>query len=108
MVLTIAFAISSLSCYPLRALRCLQPHLIDEYKSNDFCEHLVNYMTSGPVYVSVWSGDYAVKPGQQLAGTTNPLQADSGSMRGRYCPHEHSSLLRFLTSCWAWNRLIFL
>jgi len=41
-------------------------------------------MTSGPVYVSVWSGDYAVKPGQQLAGTTNPLQADSGSMRGRY------------------------
>jgi len=83
-VLTIAFAISSLPCEPPRALRRLQPQLIAQHKSKDFFERLVNYMSSGPIFITVWSGDDAVKVGRQLAGATDPLQADPGSTRGRY------------------------
>jgi len=84
MVLTIAFAISSLSWEPPRALRCLQPHLIGEYKSKDFFQHLVNYMTSGPIFITVWSGDNAIAIARQMAGATDPLEAAPGSIRGRY------------------------
>ena len=41
-------------------------------------------MNSDPVYVSVWSGDNAVRLGRQVAGATDPLEADPGSIRGRY------------------------
>jgi len=41
-------------------------------------------MSSGPIFITVWSGDDAVRVGRQLAGATDPLQADPGSIRGRY------------------------
>mgnify|MGYP000844973757 FL=1 len=55
-----------------------------EHKGKDFFERLVNYMSSGPIFITVWSGDDAVRVGRQLAGATDPLQADPGSIRGRY------------------------
>jgi len=63
---------------------CLQPQLTAEHKGKDFFERLVNYMSSGPIFITVWSGDDAVRVGRQLAGTTDPLQANPGSIRGRY------------------------
>jgi len=50
-----------------------------EHKGKDFFERLVNYMSSGPIFITVWSGDDAVRVGRQLAGATDPLQADQGA-----------------------------
>lgn len=55
-----------------------------EHKGKDFYEGLVEYMSSGLVYATVWYGDNAIRVCRQLAGATDPLQADPGSIRGRY------------------------
>jgi len=62
----------------------LQPQLTAEHKSKDYFKRLVNYMSGDPHFITVWSGDDAVRVGRQLAGATDPLQADPGSIRGRY------------------------
>jgi len=83
-VLTIAFAISSLPCEPPRAFLRLHPQLIAQHKSKNFLERLVNHMYIGPILIAVWSGDDAARVGRQLAGATDPLQADPESISGRY------------------------
>jgi len=55
-----------------------------EHKGKDFYDGLIEYMSSGLVYVTVWYGDNAIRVCRQLAGATNPLDADPGSIRGRF------------------------
>lgn len=45
---------------------------------------LVKYLTNGPVVLSVWEGNHAVAVVRKLAGTTDPLLADIGSIRGDF------------------------
>jgi len=45
---------------------------------------LVDYLTEGPVIISVWEGNNAVDIIAKLMGETNPLTADIGSVRGDY------------------------
>lgn len=45
---------------------------------------LVDYLTEGPVIISVWEGNNAVDIVAKLMGETNPLTADIGSVRGDY------------------------
>ena len=45
---------------------------------------LVDYLTEGPVIISVWEGNNAVDIIAKLMGVTNPLTADIGSVRGDY------------------------
>jgi nucleoside-diphosphate kinase len=55
-----------------------------EHKGKDFFERLVNYMSSGPIFITVWSGENAIAIARHLAGATDPLEAVPGSIRGRY------------------------
>jgi nucleoside-diphosphate kinase len=45
---------------------------------------LVDYMTSGPVIISVWEGNHAVERVRKLVGYAVPTYAEVGSIRERY------------------------
>lgn len=42
------------------------------------------YITAGPVVAMVWQGNEAVKLGRKIAGPTEPLSAEMGTIRGDY------------------------
>jgi nucleoside-diphosphate kinase len=45
---------------------------------------LTNYLSSGPVILSVWEGNHAVRVGRKIIGKTDPTLADIGSVRGDF------------------------
>ena len=49
-----------------------------------FFSELVDYMTSGPVVILILTGENAIEIVRKMVGTTNPLQAEIGSIRGQY------------------------
>ena len=49
-----------------------------------FFGELVDFITSGPLVAMVLEGDSAVEAARQVIGSTNPLQASPGSIRGDY------------------------
>jgi len=51
---------------------------------NKIYKGLVDYLTSGPVIISVWEGNEAVKIVRKLAGATDPTKADVGTVRGSW------------------------
>lgn len=51
---------------------------------NKIYDALVHYLTTGPVVISVWEGNHAVQLVQKLIGSTNPLTADIGTIRGDF------------------------
>ena len=52
-----------------------------EHKGKSFFEALINFMTSGPVQVQVLEGKEAVSRYRSLMGSTNPKEADPGTLR---------------------------
>jgi len=67
-------------------------HLDDEMASGFYVEHdgkpffedLKKFMTSGPVFVQVLEGENAVQKNRELMGSTNPQEADPGTIRSDY------------------------
>jgi nucleoside-diphosphate kinase len=55
-----------------------------EHASKPFFESLLEFITSGPLVAMVVEGDNAIAAFRQLAGATNPVQAENGSIRGDY------------------------
>lgn len=47
-------------------------------------ERLLNHFTDRPLFLMIWQGPHAVALGRKTAGSTNPLNADIGSIRGDY------------------------
>lgn len=45
---------------------------------------LVTYLTEGPVIITVWEGNHAVKVVERIVGKTDPTQADIGTIRSDY------------------------
>jgi len=52
-----------------------------EHEGREFYEPLVEYMTSGPVFVQVLEGENAIAAYRELMGTTNPETAAEGTIR---------------------------
>ncbi|MBE2898587.1 nucleoside-diphosphate kinase [Pasteurellaceae bacterium 20609_3] len=52
-----------------------------EHQGQPFYEGLVEFMTSGPVVVSVLQGNDAVSAQRELIGATDPAQARVGTLR---------------------------
>lgn len=52
------------------------------HKGKPFFERLVQYVTSAPVVALVVEGEDSVKIMRKLIGSTNPKEADSGTIRG--------------------------
>jgi len=54
------------------------------HKERPFFRDLVEFMTSGPVVVSVLEGDNAVAKNRELMGATNPKEAKAGTIRADF------------------------
>ena len=53
-----------------------------EHAERPFFGELVDFITSAPLVAAVLEGDDVVKASRQLIGATNPLEANTGSIRG--------------------------
>ena len=55
-----------------------------EHSERPFFGELVEFITSGPLVAMVLEGQDAVKAARQVIGSTNPLEAATGSIRGDF------------------------
>ena len=55
-----------------------------EHTEKPFFGELVAFITSGPVVAMEWSGPDAVSVARTLMGTTNPVDAAPGTIRGDF------------------------
>ena len=69
------------------------------HKERPFYGELVEYMTSGPVFISVLEGENAVAEHRKIMGATDPKKADAGTIRADFaesiqanCVHGSDSL----------------
>lgn len=56
----------------------------NEHKERPFFGELVDFITSGPVFAMVWEGENVIKIARNMMGSTNPQEADPGTIRGDY------------------------
>lgn len=56
----------------------------DEHRGKAFFEDVVGYLTSGLVLVVAVRGINAVKAIRMMMGSTNPVEADPGTIRGDF------------------------
>ena len=54
------------------------------HNERPFYGELVNYMTSGPIVAAVLEKDNAVNDFRTLIGSTDPNEADEGTIRKKY------------------------
>tara|TARA_Y100001968_G_scaffold333671_1_gene398221 strand:+ start:15310 stop:15768 length:459 start_codon:yes stop_codon:yes gene_type:complete len=52
------------------------------HKERPFFSGLVDFITSGPVVAMVWEGDGVIASARKLIGSTKPLEAEPGTIRG--------------------------
>ena len=55
-----------------------------EHEGKPFFGELVEFITSGPIVALVLEGEDAIRAARQVIGSTNPLEANTGSIRGDY------------------------
>jgi nucleoside-diphosphate kinase len=56
----------------------------EEHRERPFFGELVDFITSGPLVALVLEGEEAVDAARQIMGSTNPLEAAPGSIRGDF------------------------
>jgi nucleoside-diphosphate kinase len=56
----------------------------EEHRDKPFFGELVDFITSAPLVAMVLEGDQAVTAARQLIGATNPIEANTGSIRGDF------------------------
>src|SRR5690625_7112172 len=55
-----------------------------EHKERPFFGELVDFITSGPVFATVWEGDGVISTARDMMGKTNPQEAATGTIRGDF------------------------
>ncbi|MEI6448209.1 MAG: nucleoside-diphosphate kinase [Actinomycetes bacterium] len=55
-----------------------------EHKERPFFGELVDFITSGPLVAMVLEGHEAIAAARQVIGSTNPLEATPGTIRGDF------------------------
>ena len=55
-----------------------------EHSEKPFFGELVSFITGGPLVAGILEGVEAVKAARQLIGATNPIEAETGSIRGDF------------------------
>ncbi len=58
--------------------------LYAEHEGKSFYEELIKYMTSGPIVAVIVEGANSVKRVRSLIGSTNPVEAEDGTLRKQY------------------------
>ena len=56
------------------------------HKERPFFGELVEFMTSGPVFVQVLEGEDAIAKNRDVMGATNPAEAAPGTIRADFAP----------------------
>src|SRR5437763_5166711 len=64
-----------------------------EHEGKPFFGELVDFITSGPLVAMVLEGHAAVVAARQVIGATNPLEANTGSIRGDYAPEVGQNMV---------------
>src|SRR5688500_9427666 len=64
-----------------------------EHTEKPFFGELVSFITGGPLVAGVLEGVEAVKAARQLIGSTNPIEAETGSVRGDFGTEVTSNLV---------------
>ena len=65
----------------------------DEHRSKPFFAELVGYIISGPVVLMVLEGEDAVALLRRLCGSTKPIEAAPGTIRGDYAMHTNLNII---------------
>ncbi len=55
-----------------------------EHTEKPFFGELVSFITGGPLVAAILEGNEAVRAARQLIGATNPIEAETGSIRGDF------------------------
>jgi nucleoside-diphosphate kinase len=55
-----------------------------EHVDRPFFPDLMSFITSGPVVAMEWTGDGAIAAARDLMGTTDPMKAAPGTIRGDF------------------------
>ena len=55
-----------------------------EHEGKPFFNALIEFMTSGPVVVQVLAGENAIMLNRELMGSTNPKEAEAGTIRADF------------------------
>ena len=55
-----------------------------EHKGKPFYDDLIEFMTSGPVFIQVLEGEDAISKNRELMGNTDPSKADLGTIRADF------------------------
>ena len=55
-----------------------------EHEGRPFFQDLKKFMTSGPVFVQVLEGEGAIQKNRELMGSTNPQEAEPGTIRADF------------------------
>ncbi|XP_059441006.1 nucleoside diphosphate kinase II, chloroplastic-like [Corylus avellana] len=70
---------------PTKLFQCPKELAEEHYKdlkTKSFFPKLIEYITSGPVVCMAWEGVGVVSSARKLIGSTDPLQANPGTIRG--------------------------
>ena len=63
------------------------------HKGQPFYKQLLNYMTSGPIVLTVLEGDDAIGKYREIMGATNPVDAEPGTIRKDFgVNHQRNSV----------------
>ena len=54
------------------------------HQTKPFYNDLCNYLSSGPIVVMILEGENAISKNRQLMGSTDPMQAEEGTLRKMY------------------------
>lgn len=64
-----------------------------DHKGKSFYEPLLQFITSGPVFAMVWSGDNVIALTRALIGKTDALDAAPGTIRSDFAVHTNFNLI---------------
>lgn len=64
-----------------------------EHREKPFFGDLVSFITSGPLVAMVAEGPRAIEAFRQLAGATDPVKANTGSIRGDFATEVQNNVV---------------
>ncbi|WP_168120975.1 nucleoside-diphosphate kinase [Paenibacillus sp. HB172176] len=62
-------------------------------KDKPFFPDMIAFITSGSVFAMIWEGENAVRIARTLIGSTNPVEAAPGTIRGDYAKTIESNII---------------
>lgn len=77
-----------------------------EHKDKSFFGDLIGFITSGPIIVVVLEGENAIQLARKLAGKTNVLDAEPGTIRGDFVCRTNRNIVHTSDSVESANREI--